>query len=81
MSAGNTPTHERTKTMTLKEIYQQFTPGSLGFAKAVETHCGFNTTIDETKRIAERAKTAEEFEAIWQNEDWWTDANNDNTAE
>lgn len=62
--------------MTLQEIYQQFTPGSQGFAKAVETHCGFEASIDEIKRIGLRANSAEEFEAIWQNEDWWSDDKN-----
>lgn len=63
--------------MTLAEIYAQFTPGSTGFAKAVSSHCGFNTSDAETKRIGERAATAEQFESIWSDEDWWTDAKND----
>ena len=62
--------------MTLSEIYTQYTAGSTGFVIAVESHCGFNTSREETARIAERAQTAEEFETIWQNEDWWTDENN-----
>lgn len=62
--------------MTLAQIYASFTPGSTGFVQAVSSHCGFGTSSEETRRIAEKAETAEEFERIWQNEDWWTDANN-----
>lgn len=28
----------------------------------------------EAERIAERANSVEEFEAIWSNESWWRDA-------
>lgn len=60
--------------MTLNEIYAQFTIGSTGFVNAVSSHCGFDTSRDETKRIAEKAPTAEDFQRIWENEDWWIDA-------
>ncbi len=30
----------------------------------------------EAERIATRAANLADFEAIWSNEDWWTDANN-----
>lgn len=53
--------------------YADFTPGSTGFAIAVETHCGFQASRDEIKRISERAGSAAEFVKIWQNETWWTD--------
>ena len=59
--------------MTLSEIYAAYVPGSDGFCKAVDTHCGFCTSFDETKRIAERATSAEDFQKIWENEDRWTD--------
>jgi hypothetical protein len=59
--------------MTLAQIYSQFTRGSQGFCKAVETYCGFGISLDETKRIAEKAETAEDFQRIWEFEDWWTD--------
>ena len=62
--------------MTLSEIFSAYTPGSTGFCIAVETHCGFNISRDETKRIAARAATADEFEAVWQNDDSWTDEKN-----
>lgn len=62
--------------MSLNQIYAEFTPGSQGFCIAVETNCGFNTSRDETARIASRAQTAEQFEQIWSDEDWWTDENN-----
>lgn len=62
--------------MTLSQIYSQFTRGSQGFCRAVETHCGFNTSMDETKRIADKAETAEDFERIWESDDNWTDEKN-----
>lgn len=62
--------------MTLADIYSQFTPGSQGFCTAVSDHCGFEISRDEIRRIAERAATAEQFEAAWEGDDWWTDANN-----
>ena len=62
--------------MTLTQIYNEFTPASAGFTIAVETHCGFCISRDEIERIAEQAETADEFESIWENEDWWTRANN-----
>ena len=63
--------------MTLSEIYNEFTPGSTGFCKAVASHCGFGTSDEETARIALAASTAEEFQSIWENKNWWTDANDD----
>lgn len=59
--------------MTLADIYSEYTPGSLGFVIAVETHCGFAISRDEIRRIAEKARSAEEFRFIWENEDWWQD--------
>lgn len=57
----------------LAAAYADFTPGSTGFAIAVETHCGFQASREEIKRIAERARNAAEFVKIWQNENWWAD--------
>lgn len=62
--------------MTLDQIYAEFTVGSQGFCIAVETHCWFGISRAEIARIAERAATAEEFQAIWENDDSWTDENN-----
>jgi molybdopterin biosynthesis enzyme len=62
--------------MTLEDIYNDYTPGSTGFVIAVETHCGFEISREETVRIASKAETPEQFAAIWENEDWWTDENN-----
>lgn len=59
--------------MTLTEIYAEFTPGSTGFAQAVWSHCGFAISLDEIKRIGAAAQSAEEFQRIWENEDWWVD--------
>jgi len=62
--------------MTLAQIYAQFTPGSQGFCIAVADHCGFGISRDEIRRIAEKSPTAEQFEAAWEGDDWWTDDNN-----
>lgn len=62
--------------MTINEIYAAYTTGSNGFIKAVQTHCGFDCSDDEIRRIAEHAENADQFQKIWENEDWWTDANN-----
>ena len=35
----------------------------------------FDISRDEAERIAERAASVAEFEAIWENENWWTDEN------
>lgn len=59
--------------MTLEEIYQHYTPGSPGFAIAVESHCGYGITRSEIQRIGEKAKTADEFQDQWENDDWWQD--------
>ena len=38
---------------------------------------GFYDISDaEAQRIAGKSKNAAEFEAAWQNSDWWTDDNN-----
>ena len=62
--------------MTLTEIYNAYTHGSLGFANAVSNHCGFEISYDEIQRIAGQAKTAAEFQRIWEDEDWWVDPEN-----
>ncbi|NGO64177.1 hypothetical protein G6N76_10860 [Rhizobium daejeonense] len=62
--------------MTIETIYEEFSRGSNGFIKAVQTHCGYDISDTEIERIAARAETAAEFDRIWQNEDFWTDANN-----
>ncbi|WP_457645337.1 hypothetical protein [Profundibacter sp.] len=31
----------------------------------------YNLDDEQAERIAERAQTAEQFEDIWENEDWW----------
>jgi hypothetical protein len=62
--------------MTLADIYTEFTTGSQGFVKAVSSHCGFDISNREIRRISTKAETAEQFQAIWANEDWWTDENN-----
>lgn len=64
----------------LSRIYREFTRGSTGFCREVETWCGYNISINEITRIAARAATAEEFAAIWENSEWWTDAANDSAA-
>jgi len=43
------------------------------FCRAVETHCGYGISRSEIYRIAERAKTAEDFGRTWNHEDGWQD--------
>lgn len=57
----------------LETIYETFNPGSTGFIKAVQTHCCFAVSDDEIRRIAHKAETPEDFQKIWENEDWWID--------
>ena len=61
--------------MTIQEIYAKFMPGSQGFVKAVETHCGYCASATEIERIAAKASDAAEFQTIWENDDSWTDEN------
>lgn len=35
----------------------------------------FDISDEEAERIAARASSADEFIAIWENEDWWADEN------
>lgn len=58
---------------TLIDIYATYTPGSDGFCAVVESHCGFNASREEIARIAKAASTPEEFQRLWENEDWWSD--------
>ena len=59
--------------MTMNKIFEIYTAGSLGFVIAVETHGGYEISRDEIERIGKRAKTAEDFQRIWENEHWWFD--------
>lgn len=52
--------------MTLTQIYATYNIGSKGFCNAVDTHCGFCISMEEIKRIALLANTAEEFQMIWE---------------
>jgi hypothetical protein len=61
------------KEMDLQEIYEDLTPGSQGFVKAVQTWGGIDASNEEIERIASRAKNADEFQDIWENEAWWKD--------
>jgi hypothetical protein len=63
-------------TMTLSEIYDSYTAGSVSFVQAVQSHCGFCASNEEIERIADLASDADEFQRIWENDDSWTDANN-----
>lgn len=62
--------------MKLNEIYNEFSVGSEGFVRAVETHCGFCISREEIERIALIAPTAEDFQNVFDNVTSWTDANN-----
>ena len=59
--------------MSLNEIYERYTPACEGFCIAVSDHCGYEMSRTEIKRVALIAETAEEFDYIWENEDWWPD--------
>ena len=67
--------------MTLADIFDTYTPGSLGFCTAVETHCGFEVSRPEIERIALRAAVAgpdsvdlaAEFRRVWSEDAWWRD--------
>lgn len=62
--------------MTIEQIYNDYSAGSQGFVIAVETHCGYGISRTEIERIAGIAKTASEFQSVWENDDSWTDENN-----
>jgi hypothetical protein len=57
--------------MTLAEIYAEFTPGSKGFVRAVQAHCGLDLSNEEIERLAAECPRAEDFEDAWKNENWW----------
>ena len=59
--------------MTLTEIYAEFNPGGPGFVDAVKTHCGFEVSDTEAKRLGQVCDTANSFEFTWRNDDWWLD--------
>jgi hypothetical protein len=60
-------------TMTLSEIYAEYTTGSHAFCIAVEAHCGLEISRDEIERIADQSETASDFMDTWENDDSWTD--------
>lgn len=57
--------------MTLQQIVDELAHGARGTFTAM-----FDISDAEAERIAEKCETAAEFQAIWENEDWWADANN-----
>jgi hypothetical protein len=59
----------------LNTIYDEFTIGSNGMIRAIQTHCGgaFDISDAECARILAVAETASEFEHLWENADWWRD--------
>lgn len=57
----------------LNTIYDEFNIGSDGMIRAIQTHCGFGISNAEIERILAVAKTASEFEHLWENTDWWSD--------
>jgi hypothetical protein len=59
--------------MTLEEIFHEFTPGSVGFIKAVQTHAGMDITNSEIARLASECPDWWSFEDAWENETWWMD--------
>jgi hypothetical protein len=59
--------------MSLEEIFREFTPGSVGFIKAVKTHAGMDITNSEIARLASECPDWWSFEDAWENETWWMD--------
>lgn len=57
--------------MNLNQIINELAHGANGTFAAM-----FNISDAEAERIAARCETAADFQGIWENEDWWTDANN-----
>ena len=63
--------------MTLEEIFDAHKRGSNAFTIAVEQHCGFDISRMEIVRLSNEAWNAEQFQAMYDNDDWWTDKIND----
>ena len=77
--------------MSLDEIYDTYTPGSLGFIRAVQTHLSLSLqngpgggeshinqqlSDDEIGRIAHASANPEAFMHTWEHETWWLDGCN-----
>ena len=60
----------------LHQIADEFTWGSEGFIRAISTHCGLDASHTEIERIASRTSSPEEFMAVWECENDWTDKTN-----
>lgn len=65
----------------LKSLYKKYSRGSSGFIKNFDWVGAFDISDNEAERIANKAKTASQFEKIWQNEDWWKDGMNEGEIE
>lgn len=59
--------------LTLKDIYDQFTPGTDGFGRAIEKYCGMDLTSAQAMRIGAVARTPDEFVQLWTHFTWWRD--------
>ena len=53
----------------------EMTIRTINGTEITEIAARFDISDDEAERIAEKAETETDFVAIWENEDWWTDAN------
>lgn len=60
-------------TNAVQHAYENFRIGSQGFCKYIGERANLNISDEEVRRIAEKAKTAEEFMAIWNNDTYWRD--------
>lgn len=67
--------------MTLEQIFEEFTPGSVDFIKAVLTHGGMDISDSEIARLASECPTWWTFEDAWENETWWMDIVNGEQSE
>ncbi len=67
--------------MTLREIYNTFTPGSEGFAEAVVTHGGYDISLTEAQRLGNKCISPAQFESEWEDATWWTDNSAEDNGE
>jgi hypothetical protein len=67
--------------MNINEIYEEFTPGSTGFVRAVSTHLGLEISNEEIWRLGCQCKTPEAFAYDLNHTAWWTDAANIEAAQ
>jgi Ethanolamine utilization protein EutJ (predicted chaperonin) len=68
--------------MTLAEMTSLFAAMTDDDGRAVHLNPGdyagrYGISMAEAEQIAKNAKSTEDFERIWQDQNWWTDTHND----